>query len=67
MPKRAMNIGQPLRSREHRQDPRERLRDLDPDLWGREREEDIIVMTRDGQLRQRCLGGYRIIRKRTPE
>ena len=64
---RKQTIGTGLKPYQPRQDPRERLQDLDPDVWGREREEDIIVSARDGQQRQRCLGGFRIIRKRTPE
>ena len=68
MPRKSQNIGRPITPYSRcRQDPYERLMDLAPGIYGREREEDIIVAVRDGQLRQRCHGGFRIIRKRTPE
>lgn len=69
MPRSSSKMGLPIKGRPHRQDPNETLRDLDPSYGhGRENEYyDLIHNLRDGANKQRCGGGVRIIRKRTPE
>lgn len=71
MPRRSDNISKPCTYRKLlKGDRRSTLGDLDPGYRGGQSYDqyhDLQRQIRDGASKQRCGGGVRIIRKRTPE
>ena len=68
MTHRRQTIGQPVRSlRLEVYRHRETLADLTREDGSSRVHDDLVQSIRDGSSQQRCGGGTRIIRKRTPE